>query len=72
MKYTFTEQLKIALNRKGITAAGLADMLGVSAQNLHQQLKRDNFREKDIKKICDLIGYDYILEIKEKPQNIDN
>lgn len=67
MKLTFTEQLKIVLKREGITAAGLADMLGVSIQNLSQQMKRDNFREKDIKKICDLIGYDVILEIVKKP-----
>ena len=67
MKLTFTEQLKIVLKRENITAAQLADMLGISSQNLFQQMKRDNFREKDIKKICDLIGYDVILEIVKKP-----
>ena len=69
MKLTFTEQLKIALKRKGMTAADLAGLLNISLQNLSQQMKRDNFREKDIKKICELIGYDVTIEIKEKPVN---
>ena len=66
MELNFTEQLKIALGRRGMSAADLAEALGMSAQNLSQQMRRANFREQDMRKICDILGYDFRVEIMEK------
>lgn len=66
MKMTFTEQIKIILNRENITVEQLADMLETSKQNLYQQFRRNNFKENDMKKICDVIGYEITLSIDKK------
>lgn len=65
MYLSFAESLKIVLAREGVTVEELAKMLGCSKQNLYQQIKRDNFKEKDMLKICDLIGYDLKIDLSK-------
>lgn len=55
----FGKQLKQILKQNNMTVADLAIILGKSKQNLNQQILRDNFSERDIKYICDTIGYSY-------------
>lgn len=53
---TFTEQIRVIMRRRGITVERLADMLETSKQNLNQQLRRDNFREKEMQRIAAALG----------------
>jgi DNA-binding Xre family transcriptional regulator len=65
MKMTFTEQLKIILNRENKSVEELAADLGTTKQNLYQQFKRNNFKENDMKKICDVLGYEISINIEK-------
>lgn len=53
---TFAEQIRIIMRRRGLSVEQLAGLLDTSKQNLNQQLKRDNFREKDMTRIADVLG----------------
>lgn len=66
MKMTFTEQIKIILNRENISVEQLAEKLNTSKQNLYQQFRRNNFKENDMIKICDLLGYEISISIEKK------
>ena len=66
MKMTFTEQIKIILNRENISVEQLADKLNTSKQNLYQQFRRNNFKENDMIKIFDLLGYEISISIEKK------
>lgn len=67
MELTFGEQIKIIMKRKGLTVADLANLLGVSRQNVNQLLTRDNFKYSDMVKYADILGYDLKIELIEKP-----
>jgi len=62
MELSFAEQVKILLKRRKMTIKDLADMIEVqtgrkmSRQNLTQQLGRDNFQEKDMRMIAEILG----------------
>lgn len=53
-----SEKIKILLVKKNISAAKLAELLNVTPQNLYNKFKRDNFSEKELKDIAD------VLEVK--------
>lgn len=67
MELTFGEQIKIIMKRKGLTVADLANLLGVSRQNVNQLLARDNFKCSDMVKYAAALGYDLKIELIEKP-----
>ncbi len=62
MELTFAEQVKILLKRRRMTIKDLADLIEeatgkkMSRQNLTQQLGRDNFQEKDMRLIAEVLG----------------
>ena len=62
MDLTFAEQVKILLKRRKMTIKDLADLIEehtgkkMSRQNLTQQLGRDNFQEKDMRLIAEVLG----------------
>ena len=66
---TFGEQVKIILGRKGMTIKELAEIIEectgkkMSRQNLTQRLGRDNFQEKDMRTIADILGCTFQLSI---------
>lgn len=68
---TFGEQVKIILSRKGMTIKELAELIeqntgkSMSRQNLTQRLGRDNFQEKDMRLIAEILGYKFQLSIME-------
>ena len=66
MDLTFGEKIRIILNRKNKSIDDLAGSLGMSRQNLWQQLNRDNFKEKDMEKIAAALGYNLTIELTEK------
>lgn len=53
-----TEKIRILLIKKGMTASQLAGKLGTSQPNLSKKMKRDNFSEKELKEIAE------VLEVK--------
>ena len=66
MVLSFAEQIRTILHRKNMSVDELSNILGISRQNFWQQMKRDNFREKDMQKIAEAIGCDVIIEVKPK------
>lgn len=65
-----TEKIKILLVKKNISAAKLAELLGVTPQNLYNKFKRDNFSEKELKDIARALEVEFeanfILQNGEK------
>lgn len=48
-----TEKIRILLVKRGnISEAELARRMGISPQNLHNKMKRDNFTETDLNEIA--------------------
>ena len=60
---TFTEQIRIIMRRHGVTVEKLGEIIGVSKQNLNQQMKRDNFREQDMKRIAQALNCAVKIEV---------
>ena len=66
---TFGEQVKIILERKGMTIKQLAELIEektgkkMSRQNLTQRLGRDNFQEQDMRMIADILECPFRLSI---------
>jgi len=71
MNLTFGEQVKIILNRKGMTIKELAEKVEaytgkpMSRQNMTQRLGRDNFQEQDMRMIAEILGCPFTLNIIE-------
>ena len=55
MALTMGEKIRILLRRKKITISDLADMVGTSRQNLTNKLNRDNFTEKELLQIAEVL-----------------
>lgn len=55
MALTMGEKIRILLRRKKITISDLADMIGTSRQNLTNKLSRDNFTEKELQQIAEVL-----------------
>ena len=52
-----TEIIRIALVKRGnISESELARRMGISPQNLHNKMKRDNFTETDLQEIANALG----------------
>ena len=52
-----TENIRIALVKRGnLSESELARRMGISPQNLHNKMKRDNFTETDLREIADALG----------------
>ncbi len=77
LELTFAEQVKLVLGRKNMTIKQLAEEIEIktgmkmSRQNLTQRLGRDNFQEKDMKMIAEILDCPFHLsilgEVVEKP-----
>ncbi|AEF83424.1 helix-turn-helix domain-containing protein [Leadbettera azotonutricia] len=51
------EKIRILLVKRGnISEAELARRLGMSTTNLYNRMKRDNFTDKDLQKIANVLG----------------
>ena len=59
MVLTAGEKIKILLKRRGMTLGDLADKTNQSRQNLSNKMTRDNFSEKEINEIADVLNCDY-------------
>ncbi len=52
-------KIKIVLLERDMTIKELAGRLGTTGNNLSNKLARDNFGEKELKKIADALDCDY-------------
>ena len=51
------EKIRILLIKRGrMSVSELARRLGTSPSNLHDKLKRDNFSERELKEIAEVLG----------------
>ena len=54
---SMVEPIRIALVKRGnISESELARRIGISPQNLHNKMKRDNFTETDLREIAEALG----------------
>lgn len=62
-----SDKIRILLIKRGnISEAELARRIGTSPQNLNGKMKRDNFSEKDIQKIAEVLNCTYSITFKLK------
>ena len=60
-----SDSIRILLIKRGnISEAELARRLGVSAQNLNNKMKRDNFTEKDLQAIAAALDCSFTVSFK--------
>lgn len=62
----FTKLLKIKLIENDMTAKELAAKLGTSQQNFSAKMKRDNFSEKEMFQIADVLNLDLKILLENK------
>ena len=60
---TATEKVKIALAHKGWNLTQLAEAAGMSKQNLHSKLSKDNLNETDLTKLTEAMGIQYEITL---------
>ena len=56
---TMSKKIKQLLIEKDISITKLAELLGTKPQNLTNKLSRDNFTEKDLQKIAEVLNCKY-------------
>lgn len=66
MKYNVNENLRIFMERKGVTITSLAEHLGQSRQNVSLKFKNNNFTLKELDKICDFLNIEYEVHFNDK------
>ena len=54
---SMVESIRIALVKRGnLSESELARRIGISPQNFHNKMKRDNFTETDLREIAEALG----------------
>lgn len=53
------KKIKILLVERELTLTDLSKLLNRSLSTISAKMARDNFSEKDLKQIADLLDYDY-------------
>ncbi|MFR5853598.1 MAG: helix-turn-helix domain-containing protein [Lachnospiraceae bacterium] len=54
---SMVEPIRIALVKRGnLSESELARRMGISPQNLHNKMNRDNFTESDLRQIAEALG----------------
>ena len=56
---SMSEKIRITLIKRKISITELAVNLGTSQSNLSNKLKRDNFSEKELKQIAEILNCDF-------------
>ena len=59
-------EIKKALLEQEMQVKDLAKLLGCTPENLYGKFKKDNWREKDVQEIAEILGYEYIQGFKKK------
>ena len=53
------KKIKMLLVEREMTLTDLAKLLGKSLSNMSTKMKRDNFSEKDLMEIANVLDFDY-------------
>lgn len=62
-----TEKIRIMLVKSGnISESELARRMGISPQNLHNKMKRDNFTETDLREIAAALNCELSIQFVSK------
>jgi len=61
---TMGDKIKILLSRRNMTITDLAEKMQTSRQNLTNKLTRDNFSEKEIRSISEILNAEFIGEFR--------
>lgn len=56
---SMSEKIRIALLKRKMSITELAGFIGTSQSNLSNKLKRDNFSEKELIQIADILNCDF-------------
>ena len=59
MALSMSEKIKIVLGRRNMTLGELAERTGQTRQNLSNKMSRDNFTEKEIRRIAVALDCSY-------------
>ena len=59
MSLSMGEKIKVVLGRRNMTLGELAEKTGQTRQHLSNKMSRDNFTEKELRKIADALGCTY-------------
>ncbi len=59
MPLSMGEKIKVVLGRRNMTLGDLAEKTGQTRQNLSNKMSRDNFTEKELRKIADALSCTY-------------
>ena len=56
---SMAEKIKILLIKRKMSAVDLSKILDCTPTNVYNKLKRDNFSEKELKQIADILNCDF-------------
>ena len=56
---SMAEKIKIMLIKRKMSAVDLSKILDCTPTNVYNKLKRDNFSEKELKQIADILNCDF-------------
>jgi hypothetical protein len=66
---SIAKALKILCAYRDTNITQLGAKMDLSKENIHGQIKRDNFRYTDIVKMADLLGYDVDIQFIDRATN---
>lgn len=64
-----SEKMNIILSRIGMTKKELAERWGIKQPSLTQKFKENNWKEADLQKFCDIVGYSYEIVFIDPAKN---
>lgn len=62
-------KIKVLLAEREMTLTDLSQLLDKSLSTMSGKMKRDNFSEKDLKQIAEVLNYDYDIIFIDKSTN---
>lgn len=63
MNMTAGEKIRIVMERKKVNMGAMAEGTGQSRQNLSNKMKRDDFSEKELRKMAEVLGCSINIQI---------
>lgn len=60
------KKIKMLLVEREMTSKSLSNLLNISPSSMSGKMTRNNFSEKDLKKIAEVLNYDYEIVFTDK------
>jgi len=60
-----SEKIRLLLKRKNMSVTELSEKIGTTRQNLTNKLSRNNFSEKDLRKITEALGQELVIVFRD-------